>query len=245
MTQAISSSNLPPSPSFLSDHPDVKSVMDHIFAFSPNRDTLGGTAYLILEEGGNILIDAPPWSETIQELLTQCGGIQWLAFTHRGAMGNPSNIQHIKDSFQCDVLVQEQEAYLLPDLDVITFQDTVQLSPTTQMFWTPGHTPGSSCLYHHITEGKHATPGVLFTGRHLLPNTQGQIQPLRVAKTFHWFRQLNSIQHLKDSFTADSLEICCPGANTGFLRGKRYVPDLYNQLMTLDLDALKAASPGM
>lgn len=245
MTQAISSSNVPPSPSFLSDHPDLKPVMNNIFAFSPNRETLGGTAYLLLEESGNIVIDAPSWNDSIQDLLAQCGGIKWIAFTHRGAMGNPSYIQHIKDSFQCDVLVQEQEAYLLPDLEVTTFQNTFQLSPTSQMLWTPGHTPGSSCLHHHIANGEHANPGVLFTGRHLLPNTQGNIQPLRVAKTFHWFRQLNSIQHLKDVFTANTLEICCPGANTGFLRGQTYVPNCYHQLMALDLSVLKAASPGM
>ena len=36
-----------------------RSVSETIFAFPPNRETLGGTAYLLLEPSGNILIDCP------------------------------------------------------------------------------------------------------------------------------------------------------------------------------------------
>jgi hypothetical protein len=35
------------------------------------------------------------------------------------------------------------------------------------------------------------------------------------------------------------LAYLCPGANTGFLRGKRVISNAYEQLMDLDLDSLK------
>ena len=245
MNQAISSSNLPTSPNPVSVNAELKSVFKTIFAFSPNRDTLGGTAYLLVSPSGNILIDCPPWNPMTQSLLQQHGGVRWFVFTHRGNMGSPSAVQQLQSHFQCDLLVQEQEAYLFPDLDVQTFQHTFQLSPTSEMIWTPGHTPGSACLYHQMQEADHSNQGVLFTGRHLLPNVQGEIQPLRVAKTFHWFRQLRSIQTLRDRFTAETLEFACPGANTGFLRKQRKISHFYQQLIDLDLESLKKASVGL
>ena len=245
MTQTIPSSNLPTSPHPISANPELKSVFDTIFAFPPNRDTLGGTAYLVLESSGNILIDCPPWNALTQNLLDQYGGIRWLAFTHRGNMGNASSVKQIQAHFQCDLLVQEQEAYLLPELNPTSFQHTFQLSPTSQIIWTPGHTPGSACLHHYLPENEQSQPGVLFTGRHLLPNAQGSMQPLRVAKTFHWLRQLRSIQTLRNMFTAEALEFGCPGANTGFLRKRTKVTSLYRQLVDLDLESLKSVQPGL
>ncbi|MGL5193174.1 MAG: MBL fold metallo-hydrolase, partial [Chroococcales cyanobacterium] len=41
-----------------------RAVLDNIFAFSPNRETLGATAYLIVENNANILVDCPPWDES-------------------------------------------------------------------------------------------------------------------------------------------------------------------------------------
>lgn len=250
MTQAIPSSDLPRSPTTLtinerSEHLELKPVLDTIFAFSPNRDTLGGTSYIVLSSSGNILIDSPAWDNTIQEILEHYGGIRWLAFTHRGAMGKLSHIKQIQTHFKCDILVQEQEAYLLPNIQVTTFQQTFLLDSNSRMIWTPGHTPGSACFYHQLPGSEDGMKGVLFTGRHLLPNHQGQIQPLRVAKTFHWFRQLRSIQILRDSFTKDTLHFGCPGANTGFLRKQRTIPNLYQQLADIDLESLKAVQPGL
>ncbi len=210
-------------------------VLEHLFAFPPNRDTLGGTAYLILESSGNILIDCPAWNETNQDFIKKHGGVKWLFLTHRGGIGNVRDIQKV---FSCDVLVQEQEAYLLPELEVKTFQQTVEISSHSHAIWTPGHSPGSACLYHN------RSGGVLFSGRHLLPNRQAEPVPLRVAKTFHWPRQIRSIQRLLDQFTPETLQWICPGANTGFLRGKRSIDQAYQRLAQLDLEHCLQLRPG-
>ncbi len=205
-------------------------VFHSIFAFPPNRETLGGTAYLIVENRSNILVDAPAWNDGNQNFLAGQGGLTWLVLTHRGGIGRAAQIQQ---TFGCQVLIQEQEAYLLPGVPVTTFRESFDLTPYSQMIWTPGHSPGSACLYHR------AYGGVLFTGRHLLPNQQGQPVPLRTAKTFHWLRQLQSVEKLRQRFSRETLTYLCPGANTGFLRRERAIAEAYTHLSQLDLDALR------
>jgi glyoxylase-like metal-dependent hydrolase (beta-lactamase superfamily II) len=209
-------------------------IFETIFAFPPNRDTLGGTAYLLQDAGGNLLIDCPAWEAANRSFLDSQGGVRWLFITHRGGMGR---VKEIQQAFQCEVVVQEQEAYLLPGLPVTTFQQGLQITLDSEAIWTCGHSPGSACLYHQNYGG------VLFTGRHLLPNSQGLPAPLRVSKTFHWPRQLQTVKKLQERFTADTLSTICPGANTGYLRGQRAIESAYEQLISLDLAAYAETRP--
>ncbi|MBK1990347.1 MBL fold metallo-hydrolase [Sphaerospermopsis aphanizomenoides BCCUSP55] len=204
-------------------------TINKIFAFPPNRDTLGGTSYLIVRNEGNILIDCPALEQINQDFWEcipqnnlQQTGVRWLFITHRGAIGQVAEVQQALD---CEILIQEQEAYLLPGLNVTTFAQEFTLDATTQVIWTPGHSPGSSCLYYR------EFGGVLFSGRHLLPNLQGEPVPLRTPKTFHWPRQIKSVQALRDRFTPETLQYICPGANIGFLRGKRIIDNAYQRLV--------------
>ncbi|WP_375494890.1 MBL fold metallo-hydrolase [uncultured Nostoc sp.] len=204
-------------------------AQESIFAFPPNRDTLGGTSYFIVRNEGNILIDCPALEQTNQDFLRSHGGVRWLFLTHRGAIGKTAEFQQ---TFGCEVLIQEQEAYLLPGLTVTTFRQEFTLDAATQVIWTPGHSPGSSCLYYS------KLGGILFSGRHLVPNQQGKPVLLRSAKTFHWPRQIQSLRLLLERFTPETLQYICPGANTGFLRGKRVIDQAYQPLASLDLSTL-------
>ncbi|MEM8778983.1 MAG: MBL fold metallo-hydrolase [Cyanobacteria bacterium P01_G01_bin.49] len=206
-------------------------LLDKLFAFPPNREILGGTSYLIVEKAGNTLVDCPFFNESNYQFLQQQGGAKWLFLTHRG--GISQSLKRLQKSLACEIVMQEQEAYLLPDLNITPFEQEITLGETVTGIWTTGHSPGASCLYwnHH--------QGVLFTGRHLLPDNQGQITPLRLAKTFHWFRQLQSVTQLCDRFSPETLNYLCPGANTGFLRGKGLIEGAYQQLSDLDLEGLR------
>lgn len=210
-------------PRLLLQQPDDRAAL---FAFSPNRETLGGTAYLIVE-AVNILVDCPAWNETTQQFLHAQGGVQTLFLTHRGGIGQAKAIQQ---AFGCQIVIQEQEAYLLPGLPVTTFEQTLTLTLQSQAIWTPGHSPGSSCLYHS------AYGGVLFSGRHVLPTPQGNLLPLKTSKTFHWRRQLSSVQKLLDQFQPETLQWVCPGANIGFLRGRALVEESYEKLKAIELE---------
>ncbi|MEH1819384.1 MAG: MBL fold metallo-hydrolase [Nostoc sp.] len=234
LPQQPSHTTKPPRAVFLDEVPSGSSLQsdfaqESIFAFPPNRDTLGGTSYLIVRNEGNILIDCPALEQTNQDFLHTYGGVRWLFLTHRGAIGKTAEFQQ---TFGCEVLIQEQEAYLLPGLTVTTFRQEFTLDTATQVIWTPGHSPGSSCLYYS------ELGGILFSGRHLVPNHQGEPVPLRTAKTFHWPRQIQSLQLLLKSFTPETLRYICPGANTGFLRGKRVIDQAYQRLASLDLSTL-------
>lgn len=191
-----------------------------IYAFPPNRATLGGTAYLIVGES-NTLVDCPAWDDTNHQFLQAQGGIHQLFLTHRGAIAKAKEIQQ---AFNCEVIMQEQEVYLLPGMTITTFAQERTLSADLRAIWTPGHSPGSACL-HYANFG-----GVLFSGRHLLLNPNGTLSPIQTAKTFHWRRQQRSLQQLVDQFSAETLQIVCPGANTGFLRGRLYVETAYAAL---------------
>ncbi|MGB3309112.1 MAG: MBL fold metallo-hydrolase [Nodosilinea sp.] len=214
-------------------------VFDTVCAFPPNRDTQGATAYFIVNntaEGqpANLLIDAPAWNEDNREWLMARGGIRWLFITHRGSIGRAATIHK---ALNCEVVIQEQEAYLLPDTPTTPFHHSFRFSPQSEAIWTPGHSPGSACLYYS------AHGGVLFTGRHLLPNRAGEPEPLRLAKTFHWPRQLQQVEALKTRFSAETLAHLCPGASTGFLRGQRSIDRAYERLQQIDIEALRNTQP--
>ncbi|MEM7725021.1 MAG: MBL fold metallo-hydrolase [Cyanobacteria bacterium P01_A01_bin.45] len=206
-----------------------KNIFDNIFAFPPNRDTLGGTAYLIVENVGNILIDSPYLDQVNEDFLKSQGGISYLYITHRSAIAKAAEIQK---KFDCTIIIQEQEAYLLPNLRVKTFTKKFALDTQIECIWTPGHSPGSSCLYYR------KAGGVLFTGRNLLPLSDSEILPVKTATTFHWSRQIKSIELLKNIFTKENLTYICPGAYTGYLRGKGYIENAYENLSLIDLTKL-------
>jgi glyoxylase-like metal-dependent hydrolase (beta-lactamase superfamily II) len=206
-----------------------------IFAFPPNRDTLGATSYFIITNAGNVLIDCPALEQINQDFLSLHGGVKWFFISHRGAIGKAAEYQQI---LNCEILIQEQEAYLLPGSTVTTFTDEFTLNATTQIIWTPGHSPGSSCLYYREFDG------VLFSGRHLLPNQHGEPVPLRTSKTFHWPRQLKSVKLLSDRLTPQTLTYLCPGANTGYLRGKPCIDQAYQKITNLNLATLREQGTG-
>lgn len=207
-----------------------RSILPEIFAFAPNRDTLGATAYFVMGKTCNILIDCPLWLDNYRDFILSKGGVKQLIITHRGSIGK--QVKQIQEDLNCEVIIQEQEAYLLPEIKVTSLADNFLINDEFELIWTPGHSPGSSCVYWK--QG-----GILFTGRHLLPKSVTEIAPIYTAKTFHWWRQLNSIAKLRDRFNQDSLQYIIPGANTGYLRGQGYIDDAYSKLQTLDLEQLK------
>ncbi len=211
-----------------------------VYAFPPNRATLGGTAYLIVEKDSpgnpvNTLIDCPPWGPEVANFLAAQGGVQHWILTHRANHGNAPTLQR---ELQVPLWVQEQEAYLLPGVPLVTpFHQEASLRSGLTVLWTPGYSPGSACVY--LAAGG----GFLFTGRHLLPTPEGTLRPLRFAKTFHWLRQLRQVEALQQRFNEATLNHFCPGANTGFLRGDRRLTG-YHHLATIPLDSLKTQAPG-
>jgi glyoxylase-like metal-dependent hydrolase (beta-lactamase superfamily II) len=207
---------------------DGSDPSSNVYAFPPNRETLGGTAYFLAQH--NILIDAPAWNEENLQFLDDRGGVKLWVMTHRGGFGK--QVAKMAQQLGTVVVVQEQEAYLLPEVPCQTFHQVQTLSLGCEVIWTPGHSPGSACVYY----ANHG--GMLFTGRHLLSDRAGDPAPLRIAKTFHWPRQMRSVQSLRDRFSAETLSWICPGASIGMLRGKGAIAQAFAGLAAIDLAAL-------
>ena len=211
-------------------------ILEGLYAFAPNRATLGGTAYLIVDKDqagnpANLLIDAPALDEDGLQFIADQGGVRSWVITHRGASGAAKALQA---ALQCEVVVQEQEAYLLPDVaQVKPFHHRYGWGDRLTAWWTPGYSPGAACVYW----ANHG--GVLFTGRHLLPDRTGHLTPLRFAKTFHWPRQLRNVEELQARFAIEPLAYACPGANTGFLRGRAIVSEANAQLQAIQTSQLQ------
>ena len=189
-----------------------------LWLFPPNRDSQGGSSWWLETGDAPALIDCPPLTEatiTALEQLAQ-GRAARILITSREGHGR---LRRLQERFGWTVLVQQQEAYLLPDVKpLITFSDTHALAGGLHLLWTPGPTPGS-CVVHAA-----APANLLFCGRLLTPIAPGRLAPLRHGRTFHWPRQLRSLQRLRQWLPSNASPDLASGAGLGALRGEQLVP---------------------
>ena len=198
-------------------------VSPGLWLFAPSRDSQGGSSWL-LEAGayggsGDLLVDAPGFTEANLAMLRQRTaqvGPGTLVLTSREGHGRCRRLQ---EALGWSVLVQEQEAYLLPGVQACTsFGHELLLAPGVRLLWTPGPTPGACVL--HVRAGE--LDG-LFCGRLLVPTGPNALAPLRTARTFHWPRQLTSVTRLQAWLPAGSPDWIASGAGLGALRGDKLV----------------------
>ena len=194
----------------------IKALASGLWAFPPSRDSDGGTAWLLhSKSGASVLVDVPLLSdEHLSWLQQQPQG--WIVLTHRQGHGRCRRLQ---EQLGWPVLVQEQEAYLLPTVQQRqSFADQWEIEPGLKLLWTPGPTPGSCCL--HWSQGQR---DVLFCGRLLWPSGSSDVE-LRIGdSTFHASRQKRSLQRLRAWLRpGQPAQIAC-AAGLGVLRGAKLV----------------------
>ena len=156
----------------------------------------------------------------------------WIVLTGRHGHGRCRRLQQ---ALGWPVLVQEQEAYLLPGVEALrSFGEERALAEGVRLLWTPGPSPGA-CILHAREEG-----GVdgLFCGRLLVPLAPGRLGPLRTRRTFHWPRQLRSLARLRQWLPSGSPAWIATAAGLGALRGDKLVNDGAELLASLDLAGL-------
>ena len=220
-------------------------VADGLWLFAPNRDSNGGSAWLLESERLDLLIDCPALSEANLAFLAERGqrpgdpraGLIVLL----GREGH-GRCRRLQERLGWPVLVQEQEAYLLPGVDPLrSFADQLELAPGLRLLWTPGPSPGSCVLHAAAT----ASPAgdLLFCGRLLVPVAPGRLEPLRSRRTFHWPRQLRSLERLRRWLPEGAPQRLASGAALGALRGERLVAEGAALLAGLCLDPSIPSSP--
>ena len=192
-------------------------LRQNLWLFPPNRDCQGGSAWWLDADPEPVLIDCPPLTQATLTALKELAGDRQprILLTSREGHGR---LRRLQERFGWPVLVQEQEAYLLPNVDALdTFADEHTTVGELRLLWTPGPTPGS-CVVHA------PDADLLFCGRLLTPLGPGQLGPLRHGRTFHWPRQLASLERLRGWLPSDASPVLASGAGLGALRGERLVP---------------------
>ena len=174
----------------------ARQVLEPLWLFAPNRDTQGGSAWWLDGPGpdgaGGWLIDCPAYTEANLELLRRRGEGRILLTSREGH----GRVRRFQEALGWPVLVQEQEAYLLPGVQGLQpFGAELALAPGLRILWTPGPTPGASVLL--AQGGALGEMAVLFCGRLLSPVAEGQAAPLRHRRSFHWGRWLRSLERLR------------------------------------------------
>jgi len=207
-------------------------VLEGLWVFAPSRDSQGGTAWWFRPPGASsgLLIDCPGYTEANLAFL-QGQGEGRLVLTSREGHGRSRRFQEALD---WPVLVQEQEAYLLPGVQRIeSFGEEHHLAVGQSLLWTPGPTPGASVL---LVEDA-AAGDLLFCGRLLSPIAPGQAAPLRSSRSFHWGRWRRSLERLRAWLPAQSPRWIASGAGLGALRGEKLIDGGRSLIDGLDLEA--------
>ena len=192
-------------------------IRDDLWLFPPNRDCQGGSSWWLEVDPEPVLIDCPPLTQSSLTALQDLAGDRTprILLTSREGHGR---LRRVQERLGWPVLVQEQEAYLLPNVAPLeTFADDHTTVSGLQLLWTPGPTPGSCVIHAPAAE-------LLFCGRLLTPLAPGRLGPLRHGRTFHWPRQLTSLERVRDWLPPEASPALASGAGLGALRGERLVP---------------------
>jgi glyoxylase-like metal-dependent hydrolase (beta-lactamase superfamily II)/ferredoxin len=137
--------------------PDVLHVGFH------DPSTYGATSWLLLRRSGNVLVDAPRFSEPLERRLEELGGVKLLFLTHRDDVGEHARFAA---RFGCKRVLHRAD--LAPDTRtverVLDGVDPIELAGDLLAIPTPGHTRGSACLLY--SPGAPGVP-ILFSGDHV------------------------------------------------------------------------------
>ena len=197
-------------------------VRSDLWLFAPNRDNQGGSAWFLEHSDRDLLIDVPALTEANLAFLQHRSRPGQIVLTGRDGHGRCRALQ---EALGWPVLVQEQEAFLLPGVKALeTFALEHDLAPGLRLLWTPGPSPGA-CVLHAVgaEAGGADHGGGLFCGRLLVPVAPGRLEPRRSRRTFHWPRQIASLRALRAWLPAGTPGWIASGAGLGALRGESLV----------------------
>ncbi len=177
--------------SSLEDVRNAIQVKEGLWCFPVRSGFSGNTSWWLNCEPEPVLIDCPEVTEDVlKDLDTLSAGKRPLiVLTSRYSH---HTVKELEVLLGWDVLLQEQESYLLPGLqNKQTFSEKFRTQSGLELLWTPGPTPGSCVAYI-------PSPwNVLFCGRLLIEVSFGEISPFKAKKTFHWNMQLKSLQKMR------------------------------------------------
>jgi glyoxylase-like metal-dependent hydrolase (beta-lactamase superfamily II) len=120
--------------------------------------SFGAASYLIVRDGGNVLVDSPRFADPVVRAIEARGGLRFMFLSH---MDDVADHRQFADRFGCERILHAADVRRdTEDVEVkIEGADPVELADDLTIIPVPGHTKGSMCLLYRNR--------YLFTGDHL------------------------------------------------------------------------------
>lgn len=159
-----------------------------------SKKSFGAWSWLLVREGGNVLVDSPRAAPPLLAAIERLGGARWLFLSHQDDVADHAAL---RARLGCERVLHRADVG--PDTAEVELQiegrDPVQLAGDLLVIPTPGHTEGSACLLY--------ADRLLFTGDHLWKNRFGRLHMSRDFNWHSWEEQVASTRRLLDyEFTA-------------------------------------------
>jgi glyoxylase-like metal-dependent hydrolase (beta-lactamase superfamily II)/ferredoxin len=160
---------------------------DVLYCGYASESSYGASSYLVLREGGNVLVDSPRAARPLMERIAARGGVATMFLTHRDDVADHATYAR---RFGCARVMHAADVGSgTRDVERrIDGDDPVSLAPDLLAIPLPGHTRGSMALLFREK--------VLFTGDHLWGADDGTLGASRGVCWYSWAEQTRSMEKL-------------------------------------------------
>ena len=162
------------------------------------ESSFGATSWLVLRDGGNVLVDSPRFAAPLLARLRALGGVRTMFLTHRDDVADHARW---RDALGCERVLHARDVSggTRAVERRLEGDEPAPLGPGLLAVPVPGHTAGSSAL---LVDDTH-----LFTGDHLWGDAAGRLGASAAVCWWSWEAQLASLERL----TALRFEWVLPG----------------------------------
>ncbi|MCB9477741.1 MAG: MBL fold metallo-hydrolase [Deltaproteobacteria bacterium] len=153
-----------------------------------SRHSFGGASYLIVREGGNVLVDSPSFNMPLVRRIEAMGGVKHMFLTHKDDIAEH---QRYADHFGCERIMHAEDITISTEGVERKIENflPVKLADDLIAIPTPGHTEGSMCLLYDER--------FLFSGDHAAWDEENEmIVAFDDACWYDWARQTESMRIL-------------------------------------------------
>ena len=160
---------------------------DVYFCGFASESSYGGSSYLIVRPGGNVLVDSPRFTAPLVRRIDELGGVRWMFLTHQDDIADH---RKFRERFRCDRIMHAGDAFFpverkIEGLDPVRLQEDLLIVPT------PGHTAGHQTLLYRDR--------FLFAGDHVWWDPEAQRLSASSRYCWHsWNEQRQSMRRLLD-----------------------------------------------
>lgn len=151
-----------------------------------SEKSFGAQSYLVVRDGGNVLVDSPRYTRHLVDRIAELGGVTTMFLSHRDDVADH---ERFRARFACERVMHARDAGHLGVERTLDGDAPVALAGDLLAVPTPGHTRGSMCLLY--------AKRFLFTGDHLWREESAErLEASRSVCWYSWSEQRRSMQRL-------------------------------------------------